>query len=53
MVNNTQIIYESLEGSRATFRWCWQVCELDLRIVCPYLGFWGHTLVATCTMLGK
>ncbi len=34
-------IYESLEGSRATFRWCWQVCELDLRMVCPYPGIRG------------
>jgi hypothetical protein len=37
------IIYESLEGSRATFRWCWRVCELDLGMVCPYPGIWGST----------
>jgi hypothetical protein len=43
MVNNTWIIYESLEDSHATFRWCWQVCDLDLGMVCPYPGIWGST----------
>jgi hypothetical protein len=43
MVNNTAIIYESLEGSRPTFRWCWQVHDLDLGLVCPYPGIWGST----------
>jgi hypothetical protein len=37
------IIYESLEGSCPTFRWCWQVHELDLVLVCPYPGIWGCT----------
>ncbi len=31
-------------GSQATFRWCWQVHELDLGMVCPYPGNWGSTM---------
>jgi hypothetical protein len=43
MVNITYIIYESLVGSQTTFKWCWQVHELDLGMVCPYPGIWGST----------
>ncbi len=33
----------SQPSSQATFRWCWQVHELDLGMVCPYPGIWGST----------
>ncbi len=45
MVNNTQIIYEGHDGSRATFRWCWQVNKTDLGMVCPWPGIKGSTLI--------
>jgi hypothetical protein len=51
MVNNTKIIYESLEGSRPTFRWCWRVHELDSGLVYPSQESGDpHTLGATFTM---
>jgi hypothetical protein len=45
-IDNKQYLYffESLVGSQATFRWCWQVLELDLGIVCPYPELRGSTL---------
>jgi hypothetical protein len=43
MVNNTWIIYESIECSQATFKWCWRVHDLDTGMVCPYPGLWGST----------
>jgi hypothetical protein len=36
--------YESLVGSQAIFRRCWQVHELDLGMVCPYPGIWESKL---------
>jgi hypothetical protein len=53
MVNNTYIIYESLVGSQATFRWCWQVHELDLGMVCPYLEIWRSAHLWQHSQCGK